>query len=187
MPLHCLVSPPEGYGVRAVDDKHFRGLEKEITENPQCNFTMSVGFVRNSSGNVTMKQINNGEHNIYILGGNHSILARQSVMNSDIYSCDPKYEHLNKVKVRVYGDLTCEEGLHVGTQHNKIHTLVKAQTFEDDIKLFRQLLFEAGGKKENEQEDPPEGAEVETNWRELIRNILGLKSVRYRIEYNRIE
>ncbi len=175
MPLDCLKSPPVGYAVRGVDDKHFRELEKEIIENPQRNFTMCVGFLQSES-KVKMEEIDDGLYDIYILGGNHSILARQSVMNTQLYSMDPKYKHLNNVKVRVYRNLTCEEGLHVGTEHNKIHTIVKAPTFEDNIKLFRQLLFEAGGRTESEE--PPEGADIDGRWRNSIKSILGFKSVR---------
>ena len=176
VPLDCLKSPPPGYAVRGVDDKHFREMEKEIIEKPHLNFTMCVGFTCNV--NATIKQIENGEHDVYILGGNHSILARQSIMNSHLYSLDPKYAHLDKVKVRVYGDLTPEEALHVGTEHNKIHNVVKVPTFEDNIKLFRRVVFKAGGMAASDQGEPPEGAETDDKWRDSIKNILGLNSVR---------
>ena len=44
------------------------------------------------------------------------------------------------MRVRVYGDLTDEEALHIGYNHNELATRSKKTSFTDKVEILRKVI-----------------------------------------------
>ena len=160
MHLGNLVEPDDIISVRKPNQEHITHLKKELKSGNM--YTVLVGYTDDPTISLE-KLATPGTGKIQVLGGNHTRLALQEILTED-----PLFK-LQTVFVDIYVGLTEEESLRIGVYHNQIHDSARKITFEEEVRLFRKLLFRT---RELHPEDHPKTQS--SHWRTTIGNLLQL-------------
>ena len=133
---HCLevhvlnlVQPAVERRARELDTSHVKFLEDSYLTTPGGEFHLLAGLL---VGGSIDKAGSKGGATIEVLGGNHTRAALTSLHRRGLRS--------PLVRVRVYQDLTDEESLHLGYQHNELSTRSKKMGFTDKVEIVRKIM-----------------------------------------------
>ena len=124
-----LVQPNQRRRAREMDTSHVKFLEESFLKSPGGEFNLLAGLLLKGS----LEQVGNeGGATVEVIGGNHTRAALTSLYRRGLRS--------PLVRVRLYGDLTDEEALHIGYNHNELATRSKKMSFTDKAEIVRKII-----------------------------------------------
>ncbi|CAG2249834.1 unnamed protein product [Mytilus edulis] len=151
--IQNLVEPAKERKTRELDTEHVTALEEQFKKELNL-YTVLIGHMPEK---LELDQLEiPGRAVVEVLGGNHT---RQALMNIG------KTNML--VSMDLYMSLSNEQALRLGLKHNDIHRLSRQTTFEESIKLFREVLFRI--KKQKPHMKPKD---ISAEWRLNVASIM---------------
>ena len=131
-----MVPPKEGRATRVVDETYLQYLEAKIRANPNAIVAPLVGNIVLPPGH-RLEEENLEYYDYEMIGGNHSRLVFQLLLNEPLLRSNPSITHRSTV---VYANLDDEEALVLGQEHNISAEHHLASKFEDEVRLARSVL-----------------------------------------------
>ena len=134
VPVSCLVEPSGSRLLRLPDRQHIDHLKEEMLANKMKSTAMIGHIVGLKANEVDIEKIKNGEYKIETLAGNHRRMALQEMVEGDtslFYRTWP---------VMVFSGLTEQQALNLSYRDNRMLSVVKPTTLQDEAVLFRERL-----------------------------------------------
>ena len=130
-----MVPPKEGRTTRVIDETYLQYLEAKIRANPNAVVAPLVANITLPPGNH-LEEGNLEYYDFEMIGGNHSRLVFQRLLNSPLFKSNPAVTHRSAV---VYANLSVEAVV-VGQEHNAAAEDHLASKFQDEVHLARNML-----------------------------------------------
>ena len=137
IPTKCMVGPGEGRSARPVDEHYLKVLEERIRAAPNAIVAPLVANVQFPQGQNRFVESEMESYKFEMIGGNHTRTVVQKLLKEPLFRLD---QHLHSRLCVVYADLSNEEALTIGRQHNLASETHLPTKFQDDVKLLRSLF-----------------------------------------------
>ena len=137
IPTKCMVGPGEGRSARPVDEHYLKVLEERIRAAPNAIVAPLVANVHFPQGRNHFMESEMETYQFEMVGGNHTRTVLQKLLEEPLLRLD---QSLHSRLCVVYTDLTNEEALTIGRQHNLAGETHLPTKFQDDVKLVRSLF-----------------------------------------------
>lgn len=142
-----MVAPADNRKVRDIDRRYIQTLQERVTAFPSAHVAPLLANITTHSDDLKSYG-----GTFEMIGGNHSREVFQSLIKDPIYGLQQSYHHR---LAAVYKNLSDEEALALGKEHNTTAETQLATTFYDDVKLTRHLFSSI--------QEPPEQSLLEFN------------------------
>ena len=128
-----------------IDRKYLASLKERIVTYPTAHVAPLLANVQLSPGQAFDSENLEG-YNYKMIGGNHSREAYQLLLEDPVHRL---HESFHFRPTAVYANLSDNEALALGRQHNLSSEVQLPSKFQDDVRLTRRLFTEIESPKKN--------------------------------------
>ena len=129
--------------LREIDRKYLASLKERIVTYPTAHVAPLLANVQLSPGQAFDSENLEG-YNYEMIGGNHSREAYQLLLEDPVHRL---HESFHFRPTAVYANLSDNEALALGRQHNLSSEVQLPSKFQDDVRLTRRLFTEIESPK----------------------------------------
>ena len=130
IPVKCLVEPVASRLIRQPHEPYIKGLKEEMKKNPTCDVAPIVAMVKLTDGQK-FDEAHPEAFTYETLGGNHSRIALQELLNEDKQLATLPYYRSRLVSV--YSGLSDKQATHLALRHNKATEYTSKLTTQDKV------------------------------------------------------
>ena len=130
IPVKCLVEPAASRLIRQPHEPYIKGLKEEMKKNPTCDVAPIVAMVKLTDGQK-FDEAHPEAFTYETLGGNHSRIALQELLNEDKQLATLPYYRSRLVSV--YSGLSDKQATHLALRHNKATEYTSKLTTQDKV------------------------------------------------------
>ena len=160
---------------REANDDHVKRLMAVFEKHPHGYYQPIIVNIPNVDSVAQLKDDELDHYNLEVIGGNHSRIAYQRLLDRSIH-----ISIFKKRVVKIYCGLTNEQARLVGLETNSVHQVNLKDGYNDIIFGMRAMLYSEAGmsnKKSIDEEPTPSDPSLIQRWKSKLVTATGSESV----------